>query len=198
MWLTLKCSGCLACHCSALVVCAASTWTNRAVSVTAWESARIPQGRMIQSIWEKWGLLPCIPASCPNSYPCSLTLRGQWGSSHKQIEFLWWIKIHTLVTVQNLVPDGLFWKGWCDNTKCQTASGAFQCTWEVWGLMHVRQFSFSGKVSCEELGNGVAQASNMSPACLLHLQLQRWLHSTPRLTFHITVEKKFSDSSLWK
>lgn len=167
--LTLNCS---ACHCSALVH-AACTWTNRALSVAAWESTRTPWGkRVIQSIWEKCGLLPCTLASCPSDNPCSLTLQGQWGCSHKQIHvvldkkciFLSWHEILSLTD----------YPGKADMTmpSVRQLVRLSQSSWEVWELTDSGHFSLSGKVSCKVAEDVVPWISRMSSACLLHLLLQ--------------------------
>lgn len=55
--------------------------------------------------------------------------------------------------------------------------------------MHISQFSFSGKVSYEELEDGVTQTSSVSPACLSSAAEMASLYSKADI-LQATVEKK--------
>lgn len=125
---------------------------------------------VIQSIWEKWGQLPCILVSCPDSNPCSLALKGQRGCSRKQIRhMLCWIKIYIFIMIQNLEPLGLSWPGWHDSAKCQTATGVCSEHLGSMKLLWAVQPFWEGLVHRDD----VLWISSVSPVCSLHLWLQR-------------------------
>lgn len=157
--------------------------------------------RVIQSIWEKWGLLPCILASCLDNNLCGLTLNGQWGCCREQIQFmLCWIKMYSLVMVQNLEPHGLSWQCWHDSAKCQTASGAFLGqlgsirAYALWVVQFFREdLMWRTRGWCAADLQSVTCMFTSSSAAEIAL-----LHLGSSFTSYSTEEEFFWNKSLWK